>query len=108
MTIGARIRKKREEAGIGQTELANLVGISKQTLYKYEQGIITNIPSDVIERLSLRLGVSPAYLMGWSDETPSNDLRGVLVDKVQRLDEEQATRLLKYLEFLLYEKGEKT
>ena len=41
MTVGDRIRKQREQLGISQTELAEKVKISKQTLYKYETNIIT-------------------------------------------------------------------
>lgn len=67
MTIGQRIKDRRERLGLGQTELADRVGISKQTLYKYENGIITNIPSDKIEAISKVLNSSPGYLMGWSD-----------------------------------------
>lgn len=67
MTIGQRIKDRRERLGLGQTELADRVGISKQTLYKYENGIITNIPSDKIEAISKVLNMSPGYLMGWSD-----------------------------------------
>lgn len=67
MTVGDRIRKQREFLGFSQTELAERVNISKQTLYKYEKNIITNIPSDTIEEISKVLNVSPAYLMGWDE-----------------------------------------
>ena len=43
--------------------------VSKQTLYKYENNIITNIPSDKIEGLAKIFNVSPALIMGW-DDTP--------------------------------------
>lgn len=49
------------------TELANKVGIKKQTLHKYKKGDIQNIPSDVIERLADALKVTPSYLLGWED-----------------------------------------
>lgn len=67
MTVGDRIRKQREFLELSQTELAERVNISKQTLYKYEKNIITNIPSDKIEEISKVLNVSEAYLMGWDD-----------------------------------------
>ena len=67
MTVGDRIRKQRELLGISQTELAEKIKVSKQTLYKYEKNIITNIPSDKIEEISKVLNVSEAYLMGWED-----------------------------------------
>lgn len=61
MTVGDRIRKQRELLGFSQTELAEKVNISKQTLYKYEKNIITNIPSDKIEQISKVLNVSESF-----------------------------------------------
>jgi len=48
-------------------EVGKQIGVSKQTLYKYEKGIITNIPSDRIEALAAFYGVTPSYIMGWGD-----------------------------------------
>lgn len=70
MKIGDRIKSKRQEQRLSQTELAQKIGVSKQTLYKYENNIITNIPSDKIELLSTSLDTSPAYLMGWEEIKP--------------------------------------
>lgn len=73
MTKGERIKQRREQLGISQTELAECIGTSKQNLYKYENDIITNIPSDRVEALAKRLNTSPAYIMGWNegDSLPS-------------------------------------
>ena len=65
MTLGERIKFFRERKGLGLTELASLVNISKQSLYKYENNIITNIPSDKIEMIAKKLDTTPAILMGW-------------------------------------------
>lgn len=67
MTIGERIKEQRELKGISQIELAKSVNIAKQTLYKYENDIITNIPSSKLEAIAKILKVSPTYLMGWED-----------------------------------------
>ena len=67
MTKGQRIKLKREELNIKQTELAEKVHISKQTLYKYENDIITNIPSNKLEEIAAALDTTPDYLMGWAD-----------------------------------------
>lgn len=67
MTIGDRIRAKRLEAKMPQTELASRANISKQLLYKYEKNIVTNIPTDVLTRIAKILDVSPIYLMGWEN-----------------------------------------
>ena len=73
MTVGERIKKAREEKNISQTELANAVNLSKQNLYKYENNIITNIPSDKIEAIAKYLEISPAYLMGWVNKTTASN-----------------------------------
>lgn len=68
-TIGTRIKEAREKVALSQTDMAERIGVSKQTLYKYENDIITNIPSDKIEAISKLTGVSPAYIMGWDTQT---------------------------------------
>ena len=50
-------------------EVAALVGISRQTMSRYETGIIGNIPSDKIESLAKALRTTPAYIMGWEEHT---------------------------------------
>ena len=67
MTVGERIKKVREKIGMSQVDFADKINVSKQTLYKYENNLITNIPSDKIEATAKLGGVSPAYLMGWEE-----------------------------------------
>lgn len=73
MAKGERIKNRREQLGITQISLADKVGISKQNLYKYENNIITNIPSDVIEKIADTLNCTPGYLMGWEEAEPVED-----------------------------------
>lgn len=69
-TIGARLRQARTEKHMTLEEVAKVVKVSRQTIQRYESGIIGNIPSDKIELLAIALGVTPAYIMGWKP-TPS-------------------------------------
>ena len=78
MTIGEKIKKLRSYRNISQVELAKRINVSKQTLYKYENGIITNIPSDKIESIAKVMGVSPAYLMGWAEFGVGSELKKIL------------------------------
>lgn len=71
MNKGERIRQLRESLNISQTELAAKIDVSKQTLYKYENNIVTNIPSDKIEAIARALNVSPSYIMSWDEESPA-------------------------------------
>lgn len=67
MTVGDRIKEIRKKLGMSQVDFADKINVSKQTLYKYENNIITNIPSDKIEAVSKIGNVSPSYLMGWDE-----------------------------------------
>ena len=68
MTVGDRIRQVRQEQDVTQQELADYTGVSKQAVYKYENNIVTNIPTDKVDAIAKRLKVSPAYLMGWEEQ----------------------------------------
>lgn len=71
MTIGARIKELRQKNNMMQVDLAKAVNSSKQTIYKYENDIVTNIPYDKIILLAKALNTTTAYLMGWEDDLPS-------------------------------------
>lgn len=69
MTIGQRIKEMRLDKNLTQDELAARIHTTKQTIHKYENGIITNIPSSKIEAIAKALHSSAAYLMGWEEPT---------------------------------------
>lgn len=77
MAIGERIKLHREKANLTQDELAKQLNTTKQTIYKYENNVVTNIPSDKIEKMAELFGVNPGYLMGWSDipNSPENEAK---------------------------------
>ena len=64
-TKGERIRDAREARKMSQEELVRACKTTKQTIYKYESGLVTNIPLDRLEAIADALGVSSAYLAGW-------------------------------------------
>lgn len=68
MSKGERIRELRLKKGMSQAELAKALNTTKQTISKYEKSIVTNIPSDKIEAMSVLFGISPEYILGWNEE----------------------------------------
>ena len=62
-----RIRECRKAAGMSQAELGNIVGLGDNTIARYELGL-REPTLEVWECLASALQVSPAYLVGWSDE----------------------------------------
>ena len=74
MTIGEKIRELRKQNGMTQTELATRLRTTKQTIGKYEQGIVTNLPLYRIQEIADVFGVPPETLVGWEEkEKPAED-----------------------------------
>ena len=74
MAIGDNIKKCRLARDMTLEDVAKMVGISRQTMSRYENGIIGNIPSDKIERMAKAMRVSPGVIMGWEEfeQLPAN------------------------------------
>lgn len=68
MEIGYLLKEERLRNKLSQEEVAKAIGSTKQAVYKYENGIVTNIPLDKIEIMARLFGVTPAYLMGWGED----------------------------------------
>ena len=52
MTIGEKIKKLRNEAGMTQAELASKLGVRDAAVAKYETGRVTNLKRETIAKLS--------------------------------------------------------
>ena len=68
MSVGLRIKLAREQKNLTLEEVAERCETTKQTIFKYENEIVTNIPYDKIVLLSKALDVSPSYLFGWEEK----------------------------------------
>ncbi len=68
MAIGDRIKQRRIDLELTADDLAERVGKSRATIYRYENGDIENMPTTVLEPLADALYTTPAYLMGWTDD----------------------------------------
>ena len=107
VTVGERIKETREKQNITQTQLANACKVSKQTLYKYENNIIINIPSDKVENIAKCLSVSPSYLMGWEDSLVKDDLNDIRYAAYQELEGESDELIRDVMDFIRYKKSRK-
>ena len=91
MTKGDRIRQLRKAKKITQIEMAKKLNTTKQTISKYEKGIVTNIPSDRLEDMAMLLDTTPEYILGWdvmSDEEQKNsDAIADITDKLFKNDD---------------------
>lgn len=76
MTIGERIKKRREELKMTQEELALKLGYaSRSSLNKIESNE-RNLTQSKIKAIAEALYTTPGYIMGWDDEEePTNAIR---------------------------------
>ena len=80
----SKLKQLRKSMGMTLDELAEKVGTSKQTIHRYENGIITNVPPEKVESLAVALGTTPQELMGWEDE-PAVTYTNVMPVSVKQL-----------------------
>ena len=95
MNIGDRIKQARTVLGYSAEQVAAFLQVSPATIYRYENGDISKLPSKFIKPLAEFLCVTPEYLMGWSDESvpvqdqPKNDEIRLLIRGLNKLSPEQ-------------------
>ena len=71
MKTGERIKSRRKAIGMSAETLAQRIGKSPATVYRYEKGDIDKVDSRVIPMIADALSVEPKYLMGWDESSPS-------------------------------------
>lgn len=65
---GKAIRHYRELRGLTLEDVGKKLGVQKTAVYKWEQGIVSNIPMPRLIKLAEVLDVEPSALMGFEDE----------------------------------------
>lgn len=104
--MAQRIRELRQEKNLTLEQVAEVVGVGKSTVRKWETGLIANMRRDKISALAKALGTTPAYLMGWEDageekespdELPLTEGETVLLDLFRRVPEEQQQLVLQMI-----------
>lgn len=95
MNAGDRIKQRRIELGITVDELADRIGKSRATIYRYENGDIENMPTTILEPLAKALYTTPADLMGWRKNEETAD---TLIKTYESLVEpdDQLKRIMEY------------
>lgn len=94
MTVGQRIRARREELGLTQSELAEKMGYSGKSSVSEAEKCGDNITTTKVRKFADALGVSFRYLMGLEDENGDITPQGQLVDiYADRIKQEKANAL---------------
>lgn len=107
MNIGDRIKYLRNKNDMTLEVVGKYIGVSRQTLQRYESGVISNIPSDKIEKLAEIFNTSPAFIMGWEDEESNNEpeIMTIAAHAISDLSEDQIKKVIEYAKFIKSQEG---
>ena len=83
MSMGERIRRRRQELGLTVEEVSRALGKNRATVYRYERGDIEDLPTTALEPLSRVLQTTPSYLAGWTEDV--DGIEGLLAVRSRRV-----------------------
>lgn len=122
MSIGDRIKMRREQLDISVDDLAKIVNKNRATIYRYESGGIENLPTTILKPLADALQTTPSELMGWNndylgdyeenveylkdkpellqkyEDILKNDRLRLLFDKAKKLEPQDLEQILKIID----------
>ena len=104
MTLGERIKLKREEKGMSQLDLAKKVGYGTRSAISMIEADKRDLPLAKVREIAKVLEVSPDWLMGWADISikVKTDL-DLTVEALNNLTPQQLKRVRSYIEFLKFQ-----
>lgn len=104
MNMHEKIKRLRKQHNLTLEQVGNIVGVSKSTVRKWENGDIANMRRDKIASLAKALHTTPAYLMGWEEKTPddpkADERKAELLEVFNSLPKETQDKFLNILRYL--------
>lgn len=72
MNIGERMKMRRKQLKLSDDVVAERLGVSRSTIFRYEKGEIEKLPTNILDDIAKILQTTPAYLMGWESDNISS------------------------------------
>lgn len=109
--VGKIIKQARLEKGYTQDALAQIVGVGKSAIAKWENGRVSEIKRSNLKKLSETLGLKPTQLLGDVERDPigTADLLAdvyldaslrKMIEEYNRLDETKKAQVREYVHLL--------
>ena len=106
--IGSRIKKARKAAGLDQSDVAKFVGVSINTVSKWELDKAFPTPGDHLNKLAEVLNQTKVYLaMGLSFDESDEEIESTLTNKMKFLTPNELEVVERFVDFLIEEKNNK-
>lgn len=109
MTIGENIHRIRTSKGLTLEEVGKACKVGRQTIHKYENGTVKNIPKDKIEAMAKLFKVSPIEIIGWTENpldalieqiTHEYTLQDKLAEETEDFSDEELALVIEYAQFI--------
>lgn len=94
MSFGENIKKQRRALGMTLEEVADKVGVTRQTMSRYETGVIKNYSPETISKIAEALDTTAACLISYDESDTSTEIgerikalrlkNGLTLDEVAR------------------------
>ena len=106
--LSERLKNAIKDSGLSQRELEIKTGIPHSAIQRYASGYTDRIPIGRLELLAEALGVSAEYILGWDEETPTNQKDDgriqEFVELFGQLSDEQKTLIIASIKGILSNK----
>lgn len=100
MPFADRLTNLRKQRGLTQEGLADLIGLTKTQVYRYERSN-AQPTLDVIKRMAIALSVTSDELIFEEDERKPDDSLALLLEGVNQLDPEEKHVIREMIEGIL-------
>lgn len=82
------MKARRKSLGISADKVAEALGVSRSTIFRYEKGDIDKVPSEQLEPIARVLKTSVGYLMGWVED-PGVVMPGGFAESSMKLSDDE-------------------
>ena len=94
VTVGERIKARRQELELTQKELADKLGCTFQLISRYENNVVDTIPTKKLKQIADVLRCSPYDLMeGFKEEQVLTPEQVRLIERIKQASPEDVARI---------------
>ena len=98
MSVGATIKKLRQEKGLTQEELGELLGVKKAAVQKYESGQVQNLKQSIIKKLCEIFEKNPSVFIFNENEIVTEEQLRYEVGLIEQIQKTYGKDVIKLLE----------